>query len=131
MSFEASHGLFSLLPEKRAQWKEFAFSLGSQGVALVFIAWLGILHPEILTSPYHNQHLTPLVSTPVAVNHDPAPVKEFKLPKIARPELPSPTALRVPADIPPKTQAVPFTPPPQVELATTKTMELPAAKPVI
>jgi TonB family protein len=131
MALEPSHGLFSLLPEKRAPWKEFVFSLGSQGLALGVVIWLGILHPEVLTSPYHNQRLTPLVSTPVALNHEPAPTKEFKLPKIARLEAPSPTALQVPVDIRPKTQAVPFTPPPKVELATTKTMELPAAKPVV
>jgi TonB family protein len=128
MASESSRDLFSLLPEKRAPWKEFVFSMGSQGLALVVIVWLGVLRPGILP---HNQHVTPLVSTPVALNHEPAPVKEFKLPKVARLEPPSPNALQVPADINSKTPPVPFTPPPQVELATTKTMELPAAKPVI
>ena len=130
MASESSHSMFSLLPEKRAPWKEFVFSMGSQGMALVFIAWIGVLQPGILTSP-HGQRVVPLVSTPVPLNHEPAPVREFKLPPVARLELPSPKALQVPADVRPESHPAPFTPPPKVELATTKTMELPPAKPVI
>jgi TonB family protein len=131
MFSDPSHRAFSLLPERRAPWREFAFSLGSQALAVVLIAWIGVLHPEVLTSPYHNQHLTSLVSIPATVNHEPAPVKIFKPARLDSLRLPSPEALQVPPDIRPKTQPHAFTPPPRVELASAKTMELPPASPVI
>ena len=128
MVADPNNSLFSMLPERRSPWKEFVFSMGSQGLALIVIAWVGVLHPEVLTTPAH--HLTQLVSTPPPVNHQPAPVKVFKQPKMAL-EAPSPQALRVPQDIRPKVQREEPTVAPKVEVAAAKPVDLPPAAVVI
>lgn len=69
--------LFSLLPEPRPPWKEFVFSMGTQGVALAALLSLGVFHPEILTKPIKDYKLVPLVSVPATVNHQPQPLREL------------------------------------------------------
>src|SRR5438105_12509119 len=67
------HGPFSLLPERRPPWKEFIFSFSSQGLGLFLLAWLAVLHPEVLVPPTHDYHFIRLVETPAPVNHQPQP----------------------------------------------------------
>ena len=97
---------FSLLPERRAPWAEFALSMSTQTVALLALAWVGVLHPEMLVSPVHDYHFVQLVSTPPPINLRPAPLRVIPAPVTARLETPSPSALRIPADVKPKVAPV-------------------------
>jgi len=122
--FQASEqGLFSLLPDKRPPWKEFVLTMGTQGVALWVLAWVGVLHPEILTLPAHDYHFVQLVNTPPPVNHQPAPVRLLHPPEIARVENPKP--LRLPPEtVKPKVEAAPA---PNVVVQASKTVVLEAS----
>ena len=42
------NSLFSLLPQRRPPWKEFVFSMGTESALMVILAWVGVLHPEII-----------------------------------------------------------------------------------
>ncbi len=70
--------LFASLPEKRPPWKQFLLSMGGQSVAVMALAWVAVLHPEVLAPPQHDYHFVELVPTPVPVNHAPAPVQVIK-----------------------------------------------------
>ncbi len=67
--------LFAGLPEKRPPWIEFLLSISAQSVAVVALAWVALLHPEVLAPPSHDYHFVELVPTPVPVNHAPAAVR--------------------------------------------------------
>lgn len=123
------HGLFSLLPDRRPPWKEFVFSMGTQSVALLLLGWLAVLHPQVLVSPSRDYHAIELVSTPVPVNHQPAPVKVLKAPVMANLTPVPKDALKLPSDIKPKVQQE--TPAPKVEVAMEKPVPLPPATPAI
>jgi TonB family protein len=130
MSQVSYHGPFAGLPQRRPPWKEFVLSLGTQSVALVVLAWVGVLHPEVLVPPKHDYHFIGLVNTPPPVNHQPAPVRLIKAPVVARVETPSATtALRLPPERPRLKPEVPL-PAPEIEVAA-KPVELPPAAPVI
>jgi len=118
------HGLFSLLPDRRPPWKEFVFSIGTQSAALLVLGWLAVLHPQVLVSPSRDYHAIELVSTPVPVNHEPAPVRVLRAPAPAAQE-----ALRLPAE--PKPQIQEEAPAPKVEVAVQKPAPLPPATPAI
>lgn len=126
----ASDGLFSMLPERRPPWKEFVFSMGTQSFALLLLAWVGIIHPEVLTPPIHDYHFIRLVNTPPTVNHEPAPVRLVQPHVVAHLETLSPKALRVPAEIRPKVRENPPAPP-KVEIASISPLRLPPVVPVI
>ena len=90
--------LFSSLPKWKAPWYEFVLSYGAQTVAIAILAWIPVLHPEILEPPKKDYHAIELVPTPVPVNHEPQrqlpkPVLAAKLDPID----PPPSALRLPA----------------------------------
>ncbi len=123
--------LFATLPETRPPWKEFVFSVGTQGVALWLLAWVGVFHPEVLVPPSHDYHFVQLVNTPVPVDHDPAPVRVIEPPIRAHLDVPSQDALRVPAEI--KAKARPDDPPvaPKIQTVVSKTPPLAPATPVI
>ena len=123
--------LFSLLPQKRPPWKEFVLSMGTQGVLVVALAWVGVLHPEVLVPAKHDYHAIELVRTPVPVNHQPAPVRVIK-PVDPPPEVAPPVeALHVP---PPQIKhEVPRVDPPvapKINLVA-KAPAIPALAPVI
>jgi TonB family protein len=134
MHYASDNDLFSLLPEKRPPWKEFVFSMGTQGLTLVALVWVGVLFPQVIDLPNHDYHFIALVSTPPPVNHTPAPVRVFKStppPQVAAVE-PPPEALRVPEEIrhaKPQPEDLPAAP--KVSLAATKPVALPPAKVVI
>ncbi len=81
---------FALLPESQPPWTQFIVSMGAQGVTVVALAWLAILHPAVLTGPAHDYHFVArLVGTPPWISHQAAPVPVFqKPPVIARLALP-------------------------------------------
>ena len=130
MSQVPYHGPFSMLPERRPPWKEFLFSMGAESVALLVLAWVGVLHPEVLAPPIHDYHFVQLVNTPPPVNHQPAPVRMIKPPVVAERE--NPQALRLPPEskkvkVPDDSPA-----PPKVEVAAlSKPLPLTPTAPVI
>jgi TonB family protein len=131
MSQSPSAGLFSLLPQKRPPWKEFVFSMGAESVALVVLAWVGVLHPEVLVPPKHDYHFVQLVNTPVPVNHQPAPLRVIKPTYTPPPEAqPEEEVIRLPPEVShPAAQTDPVKAP-KIDLAT-KTPVIPQLAPVI
>ena len=73
---------FSLLPDSRPPWKEFVFSMVTQGGTIALLVWVGIFRPQILTPPARDYHAIALVSTPPPVNHQPAPIRVIEPPKV-------------------------------------------------
>jgi TonB family protein len=133
MSQASEQHLFSLLPEKRSPWKEFFCSMGFEAGALVVLAWVGVLHPQVLIPPAHDYHAIALVSTPAPVNHQPAPVRVFKHVQAVEPQPAPEVALRVP---PPavRPKAVvndPAPVAPKIEVAANKMPQLQPKAPVI
>jgi TonB family protein len=121
---------FSLLPEPRPPWKEFVFSTVTQGGAIALLLWVGVLRPQILAPAARDYHAVELVATPPPVNHEPAPVKQFKVPPIeARLVPPTPETLHVPAPVP-KVHETETPVAPKVEIAASKP-DLPTPKPAI
>jgi TonB family protein len=116
---------FSLLPYRRPPWVEFVLTMGTQGVALFVLAWVGVLHPEILSLPEHDYHFVQLVNTPPPVNHQPQPLR------VIRPvEAPRPEALRLPPEVRRKpVTEIPAAP--RVNVATSQPVQLPPTTPVI
>ena len=124
--------MFSMLPQRRAPWKEFVFSVGFESALVVLLAWVGVLHPEVINQLKHDHQVIALVSTPPPVNHQPAPLRVIKPTNVPQPVVtpPSPEALRLPPEV--KRQAPKVETPviPKVELAA-KTPMVPALTPVI
>jgi len=101
-------------------------SMGTESIALLLLGWLAILHPQVLVNPARDYHAIELVSTPVPVNHEPAPVKVLRAPVMAKiAPLPS-DALRAP-----KSAAPAETPQPEVKIAVQQPAPLPPAAPAI
>src|SRR6266404_9752145 len=122
MAFDPRHTPFSLLPDSKPPWKEFAFSMVTQGGAIALLLWVGIFRSQILTPPARDYHAVAVVSTPPPVNHEPAPIREFKVPEpVAHLDTPLPENLRLPAPKPkPRADVVEETQAPKVEIAASK-----------
>lgn len=103
--------------------------MGTQSIALLVLAWVGVLHPDVLVLPAHDYHFIQLVSTPPPVNHEPAPVRLIKPPVAAHLETPSPNALRLPPEKPKVRVDDPPTAP-KIEVSA-KPVALPPTAPVI
>lgn len=131
MASDPSKTPFSLLPYRRPPWKEFLFSSVTQGGLIVLLLWLNALRPQFLTPPAHDYHEIALVSTPPPVNHQPAPIREFKVPEpVAHLDTPIPENLRLPAPKPKPHVDVEDTQAPKVEIAAKKP-NLPPSTPAI
>src|SRR5579864_4689590 len=131
MGSVASHeNLFSLLPEKRPPWTQFGFSTVTQALVVALLLWARLLHPEILQPPEHTYRSVQLVPTPVPVNHQPQPQRDFPKPVVAQLD-PPPNALRLPAAQPKPKLKVEEAPAPAVTIAARKLDVLPDAKPLI
>jgi TonB family protein len=131
MASEVQNTPFSLLPDSRPPWKEFVFSMVTQGGAIALLLWLGIFRPQILTPPGRDYHAIALVETPPPINHQPAPVREFKIPDpVAHLDTPIPENLRLPAPTPKPRVNVDETQAPKVEIAASKP-NLPQSAPAI
>jgi TonB family protein len=123
---------FALLPDRRPPWKEFLFSMVTQGAACVLILWMFSLRPQILGAPQHDYREMGLVTTPPPVNHQPAPVREFKVPEpVAQLNTPIPENLRLPAPTPKPKINVEETQAPTVQIATAAKPNLPTTAPAI
>src|SRR5437667_2836196 len=122
------HVLFCPLPERRPPWIEFVGSMGAQGLLLLLFAWVGVIHPYVLTPPVHDYHFVRLVDTPPPVNHQPQPVRLFKPPAVV--QIPSQAVLRLPPEIRAKVQPDDPPAPPKIEVAANKPVALQPA-PVI
>lgn len=123
--------LFSMLPQRRAPWKEFVFSMGTESVLVVILAWVGVLHPEVIMQPKRDHQVIELVPTPPPVNHEPAPLRVIKPAYTPPPEpLPAQEVLRLPPEV--KHQVPKADPPvaPKIELAA-KAPVVPPLAPVI
>jgi TonB family protein len=130
MALGSQPALFSLLPDSRPPWKEFLLSSGTQACVIALLLWVGILRPQILAPPVRDYHAVELVPTPVPVNHEPAPVKQFRVATVT-PKIPTPSPLAVKAPTPlPKPKPVETPVAPKVEVAAVKP-DLPTAKPAI
>src|SRR5260370_30789053 len=126
MSYSASQEtLFSLLPKARTPWTEFAFSTGTQAMVIVFLAWVRLLYPTVVSPPEHTFRSVQLVSTPVPVNHRPQPLRDQpKRPFVARMETPN-NALRLPAPQPKVPAKVEDVTAPAISIAAKKLDPLP------
>ena len=108
----------SLLPQKRPPFIQFVLSLGTEAVAVVALAWVGVLHPEVIIPPKHDYQTIALAPTPVPVNHEPAPVRVFKPAFTPPPEPPPVEALRLPPPEMKHQAPMPATPAaPKIDLA--------------
>ena len=74
--------------------------MGVQGIAILVFAWVGVVHPDVLTQPVHDYHFVRLVDTPPPMNHQPAPARVLKPPVVEQAS--SPDVLRLPPEIKPK-----------------------------
>ncbi|HST10129.1 MAG TPA: energy transducer TonB [Terriglobales bacterium] len=103
----------------------------TQGAAIVLILWIVGLRAQILKAPQRDYHEMGLVTTPPPVNHQPAPVREFKVPEpVAQLNTPIPENLRLPSPTPKPKINVEDTQAPNVQIAAAKP-NLPAATPAI
>ena len=129
MGTDVNAGLFSLLPEPKSRWREFAFSYGIEVVAVSFVLTLSILRPQLITESARNYRIISLVPTPPPVNHQPAPVRIIEQPHVvAQLKTPIPDNLRLVAPKPkpqPREEVAP-----KIELAAGKAPVL-SDKPVI
>jgi TonB family protein len=128
VSLSSGPYLFSSLPKWRAPWYEFVLSYGTQAVVIAILAWIPVLHPEILEGPKKDYHAIELVPTPVPVNH--APQRQLPKPVLVAELDPPPSALRLPAPQPkPKVEEALA---PEVKIATRKLDPIPpSTAPVI
>lgn len=125
MPYMPRQAQFALLPESQPPWWQFVFSMGTQSLAAVVLAWVAVLHPSVLSPPAHDYHFVPLVSTPTFIDHQPAPVAVFQKPQ-AMTRLVVPGNLQLPLERPkPKSEIDPPSLPVEDHLT------LPPATPVV
>lgn len=117
-----------VLPDRRAPWREFGLSLGTQAAAILVLGWIGILHPEVLAPANHDYHFIQLVSTPLPVTHEPAPVRVIAPPVVARLDS---SKVKLPARVEPKATQVIAPAPPKIQTATNQPVPVPVAAPAI
>jgi TonB family protein len=113
--------LFSSLPQWRAPWYEVVLSYGAQVILVAILAWIPVLHPEILEQPTRDYHAIELVPTPVPVNH--APQRQLPRPVLAAkldPIDPPPSALRLPVPLPQPKPKIEDAPAPEVKILVKK-----------
>lgn len=131
MALSLETGTFGLLPESRPPWKEFLFSMGTQGLALTLILIVGLLHPQVLVPEARDYHFVQLVNTPPPVKLEPAPLKVLAKPEVAKIPTPNPEALRLPAPLPKPKVEEPVAVAPKMEIAAKMPDLPPSTKPVI
>jgi TonB family protein len=128
VSSSTESGLFSSLPRWKAPWYEFVFSYGTQAIVIAILAWIPVLHPEILEGPKKDYHAIELVPTPVPVSQ--TPQRQLPTPVLVAKVDPPPAALRLPAPQPqpkPKVEDAP-----EVKIASRKLDPIPpSTAPVI
>lgn len=103
--------------------------MGTQSAALLILAWVAVLHPEVLVPPTRDYHLIELVNTPPPVKHEPAPVRLIKPPAVA--QVDTPEVLRLPAEIKPRVRPEDPVVAPKISLAANRVVEIKPPAPVI
>ncbi|MBS1850873.1 MAG: TonB family protein [Acidobacteria bacterium] len=83
MSPHSETSLLGLLPERRPPWKEFGLGLVLQCAGVAALAWVAVLHPEVIVPSRTPLVAVRLVDTPAPVNRQPAPVFRPRLPQSA------------------------------------------------
>jgi TonB family protein len=121
--------LFSSLPKWQTPWHEFLVSYGVEAVVILILAWIPVLHPEVLEGPKKDYHAIELVPTPVPENHEPQ--RQLPRPVFEAKVDPPASALRLPAPQPQPKPKVEVAPAPEVKIAEKKLDPLPASAPVI
>jgi len=121
---------FSVLPRWKMPWSEFVLSYGTQAIAIAILAWIPVLHPEVLEGPKKDYHAIELVPTPVPVNLEP----QRRLPPqpVLVAKLDPPPALKLAAPRPQPKPRVEDAPAPEVKIVEKKLETLPpTAAPVM
>ena len=122
--------MFSSLPKWRTPWSEFVLAYGAQAVAILILAWIPVLHTEVLDPPTRDYHAIELVPTLVPENH--APQRQLPRPVLEAKLDPSPAALRLPPPQPqPKPKQADIPPAPEVKIESKKVDLPPSSAPVI
>lgn len=123
--------LFSLLPQTRTPWTEFAFSTTIQAAAVLLLIWVRILYPSVVSAPEHTFRSVELVATPVPVNHQPQPAVKLPQPSVIADLDPPANALRLPAPQPKPRVRTEDDSTPAVTIAPKKLEPLPSSAPII
>jgi TonB family protein len=121
--------LFSSLPKWQAPWHEFLLSYGVEAAVILILAWIPVLHPEVLEGPKKDYHAIELVPTPVPENHEPQ--RQLPRPVFEAKVDPPASALRLPAPQPQPKPKMEVAPAPEVKIAEKKLDPLPASAPVM
>jgi TonB family protein len=129
-AFISQNDLFSPLPEPKAPWREFGFGLVTQGLLCFVLLMVGLLHPEILSTPEHNYRTIALVDNPPPVSHQPQPVRVLPQPETA-PIDPPKADLRLPAPQPKPKLEVEKVEAPAVTMTAKKLDSLPPTPAVV
>lgn len=132
MDSQDSQLTLGLLPEARTHWEKFVVGYGVQSLVLAFFVVAAMVYPEVLVLPVHDYHFVSLVNTPPPVPQQPAPIRNFRVPKPVEMVAPRPEAMRVPAELVAKKKPeVPEVQAPKVNLAANKPVALPDSGRVI
>lgn len=132
MDSQDSQLTLGLLPEARTPWEKFVVGYGVQSLVLAFFVVAAMVYPEVLVLPVHDYHFVSLVNTPPPVPQQPAPIRNFRVPKPVEMAEPRPEAMRVPAELVAKKKPeVPEVQAPKVNLAANKPVALPDSGRVI
>src|SRR6266581_4300393 len=108
---------FATLENGRPPVKEFMLTMAVQSLGLFLLTYVGLLSTGVLPVPSRAYRYIPLVVTPAPVNVEPAPLKVFRAPQIAR-VIPAPEVRQTP-----RIETAPVVP--RIEVATTKPVPLP------
>jgi TonB family protein len=114
---------FATLENSRPPVKEFMLTMAVQSLGLFLLTYVGLLSTGVLPVPSRAYRYIPLVATPAPVNVEPAPLKVFRAPQIAR-VIPAPEVRQTP-----RIETAPVAP--RIEVATTKPVPLPPTVAVI
>jgi TonB family protein len=114
---------FATLENSRPPVKEFMLTMAVQSLGLFLLTYVGLLSTGVLPVPSRAYQYIPLVATPAPVNVEPAPLKVFRAPQIAR-VIPAPEVRQTP-----RIETAPVAP--RIEVATTKPVPLPPTVAVI
>jgi TonB family protein len=121
--------LFSSLPKWKAPWHEFLLSYGVQAVLIAILAWIPVVHPEILEGPKRDYHAIELVPTPVPENR--RPQRQLLKPVFEARVDPPASTLRLPAPQAQPKPKVEVAPPPEVKILAKKLDAVAAPTPAI
>jgi len=130
MPIISDSGMFSLLPDPKPRWREFAVGYVSSSACVAAVVLIAVLHPQVITEIAKDYHVVTLVTTPAPVNHQPAPIRIIEPPKVvARLNEPIPDNLRLVAPKPKVTEHEVEAP--KVQLPVQKPAPVMTDKPII